>query len=181
MKKIVKNTLLSVILVLSMTNIGHAFDLDATVDDEIRKNYNPNKLIEDVGLKNNALNKNIIYDSPKIDPNLPDLPNLTNGNSTQKTQIKQANSLINYPILANGNVKIRKGTSFNVISNNTISDWQVKGTKITFKTQKAKHGKGYSIPPQTIFNGEIIEVHQPQISGNGGLVVIRIYSMIYKE
>ena len=73
MKKIVKNTLLSVILVLSMTNIGHAFDLDATVDDEIRKNYNPNKLIEDVGLKNNALNKNIIYDSPKIDPNLPDL------------------------------------------------------------------------------------------------------------
>ena len=32
----------------------------------------------------------------------------------------------------------------------------------------------------TVFQGEIIESHKPQITCNGGLVVIRINSMIYK-
>jgi len=40
MKLNVKNTLFVTILYLSMTNLGHALDLDVSVDDEIRKNYN---------------------------------------------------------------------------------------------------------------------------------------------
>ena len=59
MKKNVFYTLISIFFIMGMTNIGHAFDLDETVDDEIRKNYNPNKLIQDVGIDNSALNKKL--------------------------------------------------------------------------------------------------------------------------
>ena len=40
--------------------------------------------------------------------------------------------------------------------------------------------KKYTIPANTVFYGEIIETHQPQITCNGGLVVIRVKKMIYK-
>ena len=42
MKTVVKNTLIILILACSCSNFGHAFDIDETVDDEIRKNYNIN-------------------------------------------------------------------------------------------------------------------------------------------
>ena len=40
--------------------------------------------------------------------------------------------------------------------------------------------RGYTLPASTVFTGEVIESHQPQVSCNGGLVVIRIRSMVYK-
>ena len=40
----VKKTLILLFFLFFSTNIGHAFDIDATVDDEIRKNFNPSKL-----------------------------------------------------------------------------------------------------------------------------------------
>ena len=51
-------TLILLFLSMLMPNLGHAFDIDETVDDQIRKNYNPNQLVNDVGI-NNALEKNI--------------------------------------------------------------------------------------------------------------------------
>ena len=43
MIKVVKYTLICLILGMTMPNFVHAFDIDETVDDEIRKNYNPTK------------------------------------------------------------------------------------------------------------------------------------------
>ena len=57
MKKKITKTLLITSLYITSISIGHAFDIDATVDDEIRKNYNPNQLINDVGIKQSALEK----------------------------------------------------------------------------------------------------------------------------
>ena len=183
MKTNVKNTLLAIVLMLSMTNIGHALDLDMTVDDEIRKNYNPDKLVNDIGLQSSALEKNMEADNIIPDPNLPALPSITNkGASTKAPDVKGSDIVpqVKYPKLVNGDITIKSGTSFNVVSANSISDWQAKGTKLTFKTNKQIFGKRYSIPAGTLFYGEIIDRHQPQFSCNGGLVVIRVYSMIYK-
>ena len=71
MKTVVKSTLIILILACSCSNFGHAFDIDETVDDEIRKNYNPNQLIEDTGIKSNALEKKIQAEPiiETIDPN----------------------------------------------------------------------------------------------------------------
>ena len=182
MKLNVKNTLFVTILYLSMTNLGHALDLDVSVDDEIRKNYNPTKLIEDVGSKETALEKKLQATPVIKDENLPELPNITKHGKSTKTSDIKSNTIVSSapPILTNGNIKIKKGTSFNVKNTNAISDWQGKGSKITFKTSKPIYGKRYTIPESTIFYGEILESHRPQITCNGGLVVIRIYSMIYK-
>lgn len=182
MKISVKNTLFVTILYLLLSNNCHAMQFDTSIDDEIRKNYNPSKLIDDVGFENNALEKKLEATSSNIDEPLPALPNITKqGESTKKSDVN-ANTIISKapPLLTNGNIKIKKGTSFNVVNLNTISDWQVKGTKLTFKTNRAIFNKKYTIPENTVFYGEIIDSHQPQITCNGGLVVIKIYSMIYK-
>lgn len=146
-----------------------------TVDDEIRKNYNPSKLIQDTGVKGGN-------DSEETLPELPVILDMEADEIAPAQQV-QSNTQTTTPpakIVTGGNIKIRKGTSFNVVSSAKISDWQRKGTTVKFKTKSAIVKKKYTIPAGTIFTGEIIESHQPQITCNGGLVVIRIRSMLYK-
>ena len=152
-----------------------AMDLDMTVDDEIRKNYNPSKLIQDTGVKGGN-------DSEETLPELPVILDMEADEIAPAQQV-QSNTQTTMPpakIVTGGNIKIRKGTSFNVVSSAKISDWQRKGTTVKFKTNSAIVKKKYTIPAGTVFTGEIIESHQPQITCNGGLVVIRIRSMLYK-
>ena len=163
-----------------------AFDLDETVNDEIRKNYNDTKLIEDSGVSN-IIEDNAEYNFDGTDENLPDLPNITKTQNQQKPQktseikttVPPATS-ITQNIYTGNNIKIRKGTSFAVKNTAAISDWQTKGTGVNFKTQSQISTKSYTIPAGTVFKGEIVESHQPQITCNGGLVAIKVYSMIYK-
>ena len=153
------------------------FDLDETVNDEIRKNYNDTKLIEDSGVNFGA-------ETSAIDENLPDLPNITKQQRSPKaSDIKtpQNNAPQTLPVVkySSGNIKIKKGTKFVVSNVGAISDWQAKGTTVKFKTGAQLTGKNYTIPAGTVFNGEIVDVHKPQITCNGGLVAIKVYSMLY--
>lgn len=181
MRTIVQNTLIITLLYIFSISVGHAFNIDETVDDEIRKNYNPTQLINDVKGKNSALDKTMQNEESiktTIDNNLPALPNITSiKKETPHNVVKNTTSVKPY---SGGNIKVKSGTSFNVINTNTVSDWQRKGTKIKFSTTENTFGKNYTIPSGTVFEGEIIESHQPQITCNGGLIVIKVYSMIYK-
>ncbi len=172
MNRYFKN-LFFILLLLFMATKCHALDLDETVDDEIRKNYNPTKLINDVGIKDSALEKNIQSEA------LPELPNITKYENDSKPQVQ---TQIQQPKITykKENITIKDGTSFNVKNITAISDWQTKGTQLKFKTVAPIYKKNYTIPEDTIFKGEIVESHQPQISCNGGLVSIKIYSMQYK-
>ena len=172
MRKNVFCTLLIFTLTLKFFNLGHAFDLDETVDDDIRKNYNPSKLTNDVGV------------STSPDEMLPDLPAITKYNSSVKKTDTSISNTVEAPksvIYQKGSVRIKKGTVIHAVSNGAVSDWQGKGAKIKFTSKSIVNGKGYTIPAGTPFWGEIIETHQPQVSCNGGLVVIRIYAMVYKN
>ncbi len=178
MRKNVKNTLIIAFVYIIFANCGHAFDIDETVDDEIRKNYNPTQLINDVGIKESALQKNIKATPQKtsIDSNLPELPSIT-GAKTNKI-VEPEIKTVPY---TGGDIKVKQGTSFNVTSNSTISDWQRKGTTVRFTSSAPTYGKGFTIPTGTIFIGEIIDSHQPQITCNGGLISLRINYMVYKN
>lgn len=159
MKKSILKILFLTFCTFCMTNLCHAFDLDETVDDEIRKKYNTQE------------------------ENLPELPAIIKeGESTKSADIKSNNTAPPQKTITytNGSVKIKKGTSFNVINTTNISDWQTRGTTIKFKTRAPLYGKNYTIPTSTVFTGEIVESHQPQITCNGGLVAIKVYSMSYK-
>jgi hypothetical protein len=142
-------------------NFGHAFDLDQTVDDDIRKNYKTE------------------------DDYLPALPKILQSSDTTKSSditksTPSTNPTTHYEVYKGGNIKIKKGTVFNVSSIYTISDRQNSGTQVKFTTKQPIHTKNCTIPVSTVFIGEIVESHQPQITCNGGLVVIQVHSMIYK-
>jgi len=173
----VQNTLIITFIYTLLILQGHAFDLDETVDDEIRKNYNPNQLINDVGNNNTALTKKI-KTAPPSEP-LPELPSITKSEKKQKISNNISNNYV-AKIYTGGNIKIKKGTSFNVNNINAISDWQVKGTTVKFGLKNQIVNKDFVLPATTTFIGEIIESHRPQITCNGGLVAIKINSMIYK-
>ena len=182
----VKRTLILLTFLFSMPNFGHAFDIDATVDDEIRKNYNPNKLIEDLKTQETALKKSLDADPPVVlDENLPALPNITNqGKSTKTSDIKTNNTISPQTTTIpyrGGHIRVKKGSSINVVNSTTITDKLKAGSKIKFVVKKPTYTKKYLIPAGTIFYGEVVESHQPQYTCNGGLVVIRVYSMIYKN
>ncbi|MBR6127502.1 hypothetical protein IKQ21_07455 [bacterium] len=144
-----------------------AFDLDMTVDDDIRKNYNSSKLINDTNTE-------------ELDT-LPDLPDLLkNGKTPNIEKAKSEKYTAPTKLVTSGNTKISRGTSFNVTNNAQISDWQKKGTMVNFTLRKQVVNRHFAIPAGTTFTGEILESHQPQITCNGGLVVIRIRNMKYK-
>lgn len=179
MRTSVKNTLILIFLACLCTNSGHAFDIDETVDDEIRKNYNPNQLIQDTGIKDTALDKKIQAEPIQtIDPNLPALPNITKQATTAKPAIS---TVTKYEPYKGGHIKVKSGSSFYVTSNTNIADWQAEGTKVSFTMPKATHGRGFSLPAGTVFQGQIVESHQPQITCNGGLVAIKVDTMIHKN
>ncbi len=150
------------ISLIFLSGIAQAFDLDMTVDDEIRKNYNSEKLIKDTNTQNTE--------------SLPALPEILKEQDTPV--VKEAYTPP--PVINTGTVKIRSGTSFNVVNSTKISDWMQKGATVKFTNKSAIHKRKYSIPANTVFTGEILESHQPQITCNGGLVVIRVRSMLYK-
>lgn len=183
MKRIVGSTLIIASLYIASISSGHAFDIDETVDDEIRKNYNPSQLIKDVKGEDTALDIKLesipVEKSNVIDENLPSLPKITNKSSIVKDNVVKDLD-IPAKLYTAGNIRVKAGTSFNVINTTSISDWQRKGTKVRFKTKGNTYGKGFTIPSDTLFMGEIIDSHQPQITCNGGLIVIRIDYMIYK-
>ena len=168
--RMLRIVIITLLVTIFCAEHAFCFDLDMTVDDDIRKNYNSSKLIQDTNLP---------------EEELPELPSKLKNESLDKgdksyTKVKTSLPKAPQTYIPQGNIKISKGTKFNVISTSNISDWQKSGTTVKFKTKNVINGKKYTIPASTVFSGEIIESHQPQISCNGGLVVIRIHSMNYK-
>ena len=159
--------IITLFLLICCADHAFCFDLDMTVDDDIRKNYNSSKLVKDTKTEEESL---------------PLLPDKLKNESFDKSSNIQKTTELKLPKYTptNGSIKISKGTSFEVTNSSAISDWQTKGTVVKFRTRNSINKRKYTIPAGTIFTGEIIESHKPQITCNGGLVVIRIRSMNYK-
>ncbi len=144
-------------IVLLLTAISViAIDLDTTVDDEIRKNYNSDQLVDEALPE---LPKFLQQEQAKVKPD-----------STEVIKQKLT------PAVYRG--KIKKGTRIPVVNDNKISDWLKKGSKVTFHTKSQIYAKGITIPAGTKFYAEIEDSHQPQITCNGGLVVLKVHSIV---
>lgn len=138
-----------------------ALQLDTSIDDEIRKNYNPSKLEEDVGLP--ALPKSLDENNAQtIRVNLPQY-------SQQYTNFTKAEQ--NY-------IFLRKGTRIRLKLLNGVSDRSPKGTKLTFVSTYPVSTTYFTIPRGTMFKGYVLRAHGPQLSGNGGSIVININAMV---
>jgi len=144
-----------------------ALDFDVSIDEEIKKKYNSTKLQDEV-----------LPSLPKIEQNRTSQPSDTA--SVPKSQLNYTQTApVVTSISKTDGLKIPAWTKFNVKSNSKISDWQTKGTAITFSTTSPVYKRYVTIPAGTVFRGNIVKSHQPQITGNGGLVVLQINSMTY--
>ncbi len=163
LKKIFINLLILTISAMPVL----AFDLDMSVDDTIKKQYDTGKLEQDV------LNNNINQSQKQSIKNSTSksLPSATLDYSPTPMVITKADNVYTK--------KIPQWTTFTAKSNQAISGYSRKGTKVSFTTTQNIYKKEVTIPAGTKFYGEIVNSHGAQSTGNGALVVLKITSMTY--
>ena len=152
---------------------AQAFELDPSVDEEIRKNYNPSA-IED---KLPAL--------PKTSPNQSSssyTPPPKNLPSTDNSKI--TGGVKNLPSYSNVDkstaIRLKRGTKFRVKSNSYLADTTQVGTRVSFVTIAPVYQKFVTVPAGTTLYGTVIDSHLPQIAGNGGLIEVLVDGVAYK-
>ncbi len=150
-----------------------AFELDTSVDDEIRRNYNPSAIEQS------------LPSLPKVSPSQP--PAKTTTQAPPKTQpVAQPSKpqigvkkLPTSQIDKSTAIRIPKGTKFKVRSNAFLSDTTRTGARFSFTTLQPVTKRYVTIPAGTVFNAVVINSHPPQAAGNGGLLQIAIDGMNY--
>ena len=172
-----------ILLLGLLTSSVSAFELDTSVDDDIRKTYNSSKLEQD---------------------RLPDLPSTLTvpNNSSSVVQPSASSVKTTQPSVPNSNIdtefsrvprriktqasttddsytqiKIKKGTKFKVKSQTKVSDRNSAGAGMTFVSVSPVTKRYVSFPTGTVFKGVIEESHQPTYGGNGGLLKLKANSI----
>ncbi len=154
-------------------------DIDASVDYEIRRKYNPNKIENDLlpSLPNKLKNDKPLQSSEDFTkPYEKPVTKTTTVQQPTKQQVitQQPQKYKSY----GQTLALKRGTSFTIRNTSSISDRMTEGTKVYFKLPKPIKTKYFTLPENTRFVGVISDSHSPQLTGNGGLVVIRIEKVI---
>lgn len=139
--------LFSILLLLNIINSPIlAVEFDTSIDAQIRKEY-------------------------KLDESAESLPALPNVVPTANSDVPLRQS-----VNATGKTYIIKGgTKVILSSQKTITDYSRPGTKISFVSQNDIHTKdGTTINAGTLFKGTITDSHPQQLTGNGGLIELKI-------
>lgn len=163
-----------------------AFELDTSVDEEIRKNYNSSKLEDDV-----------LPNLPKVltTPNQPANVDYNRAQTSAKTTTGVPKTTIDtdYTGLTgrtgakltgiNGGdkfsaIKIPRGTKFKVKSQTKLSDWNTAGARATLVSTEGVTKRYITLPAGTTFKAVIEDSHQPNFAGNGGLIKLKADSVI---
>lgn len=147
-----------------------AYNLDTSVDKDIQKKYNANKLNEDMKVSPPKTNNNTTEKTTKSVPKA----KLNFNEDTEKPVVNTETS-----VYKQSGIRIPKWTSFKVKSNQKITNWLGVGNSVSFTTTAPVYKKHVTILSGTVFNGKIVKIHKPQMTGNGALVEVKIVSMIY--
>lgn len=175
MKKTFFKILLSIIAMQLVVNTALALELDMSVDEEIREKYDSSKL-----------ENTVLPPLPKIDNSQNKTTPINNTTTKQTTSIPKVTPTYTTevrpqitPADKKAAIKIFRWTTFETKSNQKINNWLSVGSSVSFTTTAPVYKKNITIPTGTIFKGTITDVHKPQATGNGGLVVIKITSMTF--
>lgn len=149
-----------------------AFELDSSVDEEIRKNYNPSALEDKLpALPKTSPNQS----SSNYTPPPKNLPSADNSKITGGVK-----NMPNYSNIDKSTaIRLKKGTKFKVKSNYYLADSTQVGTRVSFVTVAPVYQKFVTIPSGTTLYGTVIDSHLPQITGNGGLIEVLVDSVNY--
>lgn len=149
-----------------------SYDIDTSVNKEIEQKYDSNKLNQDMKIKQTNIkssqksitNKAVPKTTPVFDNTTPNVYKTTNvpANTTNSKT----------------GIKIPAGTKFTVKSDVSVSGWSGVNSLLSFTSTTAVYKNNITIPSGTKFRGVISDSHGGQITGNGGLIKIKITSMI---
>lgn len=179
MKKTFFKILLSIIAMQLVVNTALALELDMSVDEEIRKKYDSSKLentvLPPLPKIDNSQNKTIPINNTTTTTTTKQTTSIPKVTPTYNTEVRPQIT----PADKKGAIKIFRWTTFETKSNQKINNWLSVGSSVSFTTTAPVYKKNITIPTGTIFKGTITDVHKPQATGNGGLVVIKITSMTF--
>ena len=74
---------------------------------------------------------------------------------------------------------VPKGKKFKVRLQQSISSSSPVSTRVSFVNRYPETSTYITIPSGTVFKGRITDSHPPQLTGNGGLIVINVDQMVY--
>lgn len=158
-----------------------AFELDMSVDEEIRKNYNPSALEQNLPAlpktapSQSATTKTTVTTTNKTTPVVPKTQPVSQPSKPQLVIKKMDND---YKFDKSTAIRIKKGTKFRVKSNCVISDYQREGTRVSFTSIKPVTQRYITINEGTRFNAVVEDSHLPQFTGNGGLIVLMVDGIV---
>lgn len=158
-----------------------AFELDTSVDEEIRKNYNPSALEQNLPAlpktapSQSATTKTTVTTTNKTPPVVPKTQPVSQPSKPQLVIKKMDND---YKFDKSTAIRIKKGTKFRVRSNCVISDYQREGTRVSFTSIKPVTQRYITINEGTRFNAVVEDSHLPQFTGNGGLIVLMVDGIV---
>lgn len=161
-----------------------AFELDASVDEEIRKNYNPSALEQNLPAlpktapSQSATTKTTVTITNKTTPVVPKTQPVSQPSKPQLVIKKMDND---YKFDKSTAIRIKKGTKFRVKSNCVISDYQREGTRVSFTSIKPVTQRYITINEGTRFNAVVEDSHLPQFTGNGGLIVLMVDGIVVND
>lgn len=179
-----KKRFFTVLLIQALTFMPvFSIDLDYTVDDAIRKNYNVDSGIPKTTTA--PINTQVKpVQAPKSNstttsmPALPKLPAAAKTSTTTVNKQHTKSAISRTQVKQKKYIPLRKGMEFDIVNINPISDKQKVGTNIVFAAKRPIKTAYYTIPQGTKFVGKIVDSHQPQLTGNGGLVSISVMTII---
>lgn len=169
------------VVTLLLSSHCFAFELDTSVDEEIRKNYNPSALEQNLPAlpktapSQSATTKTTVTTTNKTTPVVPKTQPVSQPSKPQLVIKKMDND---YKFDKSTAIRIKKGTKFRVKSNCVISDYQREGTRVSFTSIKPVTQRYITINEGTRFNAVVEDSHLPQFTGNGGLIVLMVDGIV---
>ena len=163
-----------------------AFELDTSVDDDIRKTYDSSKLEHE---RLPDLPSTLATPSQQVksgtQQSLPPVSAYTTLTPVPKSDIKTdfsgGSAKISKQIPLGGDsyteICIKKGTKFKVKSQTKVSDWNSAGAGMTFVSTVPVTKRYVSFPTGTVFKGIIEESNPPTYGGNGGSLKLKAKSV----
>ena len=162
------------IFIISMMSV-YSYELDTSVDAEIKQKYNSNKLNEEMLPQLPANLKNSATQTQNTTNTTTSVPKTTPVFDTSKA----INIIKNNTTAVKTGTRIPRWTKFELKSNGKVSSWFGLNTSISFTSTSAVYKNGITIPAGTKFNGNVTKTHSSQITGNGGLVEIKVNNFVY--
>lgn len=175
----VKNISTIFIIFMLLATPVFALELDTSVDDEIRRTYDPSKLEQSLPAlpKTAPVQQNTVPKTSQTTQAPQTAPKSLPSTPAAKPQLGVKKLPNEYKFDKSTAIRIKKGTKFRVKSNSVISDYLREGAKVSFTSIKPVTQRYITVMNGTKFTAVVEDSHQPQMSGNGGLIVLMVDSI----